>query len=583
MQKQRRVYGIYVFMTISVLFLFGSLLYRIHFSADGTDETYYMSTMIRYLGGDIPVSSSWDSHFISYLLSPIILIYKVISGSYDGGILYLRYMYIFFSVMVCFIAWILLNRKRFVTICALLPLLFLVPYSLPAFSYNTMFMWLLILGQIIIYARARFSLKQQKLLFFTVGILYTAMCLSYPTMAIFAVLNICLLYIYIVKVERNKKDRKIILYYMLGGGGAALAILVSIVLRSDIKSLVTGLKYMTKSPYMQTHPQINAQFLFQLVYDFLATIIKSNSFKIILIACIIIFFIQICKRKFRKVIYLHPLIIGLGALWTSLAGDLPIYRNGYVCFFLWIMVIIHIFLVKDQVLKQRMIITMLIPSGFAIGAYTLTSNNHSIILALCYSGLAIIALVLIVGRILEEQVNEDSKAVYGHIVLGISALLLSAAFLCNFYNFVYRDLAVGHLKTKVSEGIYRGIYTTEERARGLTTIERAIDRYIKPGASICVMNRFPAAYIMADTKILSPTMWDPQYIRDGLKDESFMTNYFKFVKAKPDYIIACMWADNPEFIGDDTYKINEYLNQNYDLLYNDLDSYAPLYIYQKKE
>ena len=71
----------------------------------------------------------------------------------------------------------------------------------------------------------------------------------------------------------------------------------------------------------------------------------------------------------------------------------------------------------------------------------------------------------------------DLKEKKEKILASIICLLLVLATLKANYTYVYRDQSIENLKYRVESGIYKGIYTTKERAETLPAIERYLTSF----------------------------------------------------------------------------------------------------------
>ena len=103
------------------------------------DESFYLSIPNRILQGDSFISDEWNlSQTSSFLLLPLVWLYKTLFHSLDGIQLFCRYVYIFgHALSALFIYWRLRRFGWGGMAAALLHFAF-VPYGIDAYSYNTM-------------------------------------------------------------------------------------------------------------------------------------------------------------------------------------------------------------------------------------------------------------------------------------------------------------------------------------------------------------------------------------------------------------------------------------------------------------
>lgn len=141
------------------------------------------------------------------------------------------------------------------------------------------------------------------------------------------------------------------------------------------------------------------------------------------------------------------------------------------------------------------------------------------------------------------------------------------------------------LTTRIKEGVYSGIYTTEEKAAALQGLETYVRSNTNAGEYVLFMDRAPMAYLMTDAHSCSPTSWDPQLYSEGFKgDSTMLQDYFAVVNQTPDKVIYIQTSsDKLTSIESDDYKFSQYVKHNYSLESEDtIENMYKVMVYSRK-
>lgn len=129
---------------------------------------------------------------------------------------------------------------------------------------------------------------------------------------------------------------------------------------------------------------------------------------------------------------------------------------------------------------------------------------------------------------------------YNFMSLALLLLFLAASFalysLGVQYAYVCRDGALPALTCRVERGVYRGLYTTPERAEALQNLEEQLDARVSPGEAVLFADLMPMVYLMTDGLPCTPTSWDPCHYRYGFQDDNLYQSYFQKTGRVPDKI-----------------------------------------------
>lgn len=167
-------------------------------------------------------------------------------------------------------------------------------------------------------------------------------------------------------------------------------------------------------------------------------------------------------------------------------------------------------------------------------------------------------------------------------IMIVLVALLSTLLLKSSYEFVYRDAEIKALDTKVSEGIYKGIYTTEERADTLVKMEEYLSEKVNKDEKVLFMETVPFAYLMTEGISWAPSTWDISLYTYGYNDDTLYQEYFKMKGDYPDKIIyinsgrdAIMSIDVPD------YKFTQFVNKQYTLISDEIVGTMRVVLYEK--
>ena len=196
----------------------------------------------------------------------------------------------------------------------------------------------------------------------------------------------------------------------------------------------------------------------------------------------------------------------------------------------------------------------------------------------------ILIIPFIYWLILDIRKNEKFEKLSEFFAL-LSSVLCSltffAIFLLNYYGYVYRDNPISQLNYKVESGIYKGLYTTEGKGKGLEELEKTIRLETNHSEKILFMDNAPMAYLMTDATHCAPSTWEIQSYSYGFKDDKLLRKYFERTGCTPDKIIYIFTGrDKVLSIDSENYKFNDYVNTNYKLT-KEIKGYFPIKIYNK--
>ena len=573
------------FVIILIIFygvLFLLLCKRYRLSVDLTDESYYLSSIYSYYRGDIPISTIWDGHPGFILFAPLLFVYNGITGGFNGAMLFIRFSYLAFFVACAIVIYFFIQKEigKLYGFLSVIPVIFVTPFSVANISYNTIGNVLVLLGSFLMFFAFLYEgMKKKRLLIFA-GITYALAAFNYPTLVILCLINVILLYLVRKSYSGRREALFDVLRYAAGGIGTAVVILTWILLNSGIDPFINGIKGIINSPYKNTHRVIGISFIRDVfIYPFVGYL-KGKYFLLTLVSLICAIILLYAIKKTKAKVWTSSLSISAFfflAIMVFIKADL-----FSVYLFLYFHTIILLIFIPNKKFRISIVATLILPSMIAVINYSLSSNNNNVICGMFFASPIIITYLYCVNKFTKQNFDENKVYGWGNMVASIIlSIAITSIFLSDFYHYVYRDEDVNQLNFKIESGIYKGIYTTEERKNGLENLEKTIKEHSDSEKTLLVANHFPGAYIMAGMKPFSPTIFEPLLMDYGFTSVKPLTNYYEARSNIPDMIFIILYEGVLDFYKNNEYEINDFINDNYELTFQDEDAYYPIFIYER--
>lgn len=559
---------------IIILVVYVLLLNRIKFGVEFTDESWYVAEPYIVAEGAIPYVNNWSqAPGFALPLAILFKLYVMISGGTEGIVYFSRMLYAIVSMVVygltVYIIW-RRTRRDFVLICVA-PLLFLNTYSLYDLNYNTMGVMYLFLATAILFFSEYCEMKvmSRRMRVATAvlsGIIIARAIIASPSVLIaWAGLLIILLC-----TKRFKKFLQLIMGNIL----AATVIIGWCCIRSGISDFISGLQVLfTKVAYFRIESM-------HTVSDDAAYMIEYlEPLKVVFILCVIAFVIyKIGIISFR---HYKWLIVLINVFCLLEGGTRSFQERNYehIIRFGWFgSIVIAFFLVLivgngtantggDQTKseKEEALFCSKIITSFAyiavlyFGVYLFTSatnvygfgdREYWLIIPLL---LGIMALGFVMQR---------GARVIG-FACSVGMLLCSVLLINQNYGFVYRDSPLAELTERVDYGIWKGCYTTPERADNVKRLETYIHDITDESDNVLFMDQVCFAYLMNDGKACTPATADPMVWTYKVDDFEIMEEYFDMVGTIPDKVIYIDFGRDETLSVDGEWKFNDFLRNHY--------------------
>lgn len=525
------------------------VLVRCFFAIEFTDEAYTVSDALAIMHGNTAYSHA--SHNVAGMsFIPIIFykVYELFVPSMEGIFLFSRIAFNLFRFVIIFITSSLLKCEkdrvsRMVFACLLIP--YMATTINTNFSYTSTSAYLAILVSAMLYSSGYVGERKRNIRLFLAGIISAFMVMTHIVYALAVITFILLLFLY---TEKNEKLKSILLY-CLGGICATMSILIMVLFQSDFSHLVSGFNIILYGAPkgLSTATSLNER----LSYAFGKALPIWIPMVKITIFCYIVFW-TIDYLRFRKKSLFYPnyWFVSVTVAFVCLViMHWDCYSDvGCAClgsFFL------SFFLFKRRDSFVWYFSVYIIVFLVAIIYFTNPSGSRF------YFGIPLIfPMILYLISVKEKWIH----------YLGYSLSFLLIVLMC-FRNFdTYRDASVDKLDTRVKSGVYKGIYTTSDRAKDVVELENYINDNISDDESVSFRDNAPVAYLMKNKNICDIRTWDDMQWYYGCNDPTAMYMYYKNKGSIPDVISYIdfkrddsLSIENPS----DIFQYNDFVNEYY--------------------
>jgi hypothetical protein len=530
------------------------MFYRCFFGTALVDEAYYVSDALAMMHGNLPYVYNWFVGCgMDFLLIPFLFVYECLVPDLAGVLLFSRICFVAFRLAIIFFSFVL-TKKHLNKVHALLLIGVSVPFYggvIQNFSYNTIPVWMGFFTGLLLWSTSDKGGKNG-IKYFAAGFCSAIAVLAHPIYLV----NV---FLFSVLIVTYSKKISMLLQYILGGVFELLVVFIPIVMQSGINKLLYGITYILNShidkgnslvkntPASRITDAFHAFYLFWLVELMIFVLVYVLEEKIYYIHT---------KQKLEKDsrIVLASVCAVAGGVFAVMVlndFDLNAYCSlGAVGFF-------GVLLFFRSAGKQRGFVYVgLPPVLFAWFEVIFTGSNSAQIrfysCVLCYFAILWICFL-------------NHRKLVHYAAAGLSIMMVILQCYIDF-NYIYRDDVFENLNYRVESGVYKGIYTTADRARDLPVLEAYLNETVKEEETIAFRDNAPCAYLMKNHNICDVWTWDTlQYERNN-KSPYKMYSYYKARDMIPDKIIYIDYGRMDRLSIDDAdFPYNEFVEQYYSL------------------
>jgi len=468
-----------------------AVLWRMRRGIDFTDEAFYLSLAHRFALGDKPFVDELNiAQTASLLLYPLVKLHVLVRGT-TGIFLFIRIVYVLFFGSVGWAAYAVGARRlpRHTALLAGSPAIAFIPYGIPGLSYNTLSSGLLAIGLFML-AGALLAPPDEPPRFLRDRLTWSGFALgaatfAYPSLVVSAGVGT-------VAVFVLASGRRVVSALRVALGGGMFALLVSpVFLLAGRRHLQEVIAYSGGGMPMTTAK-------LHTVWTQFVAMHPEWPFMVVVVAIA-----MAVARKWPRLIVLGLPLIPL------LAKGSPVPGTGtalaYVSSFALLAPVIG-FALRDTRFALTLVVGVWVPSASA-GAIAAWSSSNGAIAA----GLGLFPAALVTGLLLAKWITELTRPFHTNtlrVMFGFAPVVVlhTMVKIALADDAVYRDGQLPLLGAKVTDGPYKGIYTTSERQRSLARMSADIQNLATTSHALFYYD-FPAGYLIASRRPLVPSTW----------------------------------------------------------------------------
>ncbi len=499
-------------LVVSVAAILLSFL-RLFFGIDLTDEGQYLAQSIGPIfGGEIFVTDRFFQQSGSLLATPFLWIFTKVTGSTDGIVIFFRILYFAICLLTSFVLFKALRiqlGKIFSFALSILPVLY-IPFSIPAITYNTMAIQMTVM----FFALWRIAkLKPNGWIMACLAFVGAMGPFCYPPLLI-------AYFLFFVWQFFRFESRQFVVKVM------AVTFIFSLLLASLVFQI--GFQEIEKNMLIAKAVSLfSSQSKWDLSLIHLKLFRPGPLYWILL--CFGVGYLAVKKRPFEL------LAIPLFALFfLTLAPYLQVEVNfGFLVYA--IVITLGLKCVQKRVLKESWTLLVEILFALFIGVLmALTSTNGLINAALGFS----IALIFIFESHLLKYLKFPLVA------------WLMVVFVYSFgaWTLFYREGRLSELKTQISSGPYRFIWTGSQKASFLNNMENDLASLPPTAQTLLSYDAFPSGYLF---RALRP-MTFMYFVHPAVDNPSlrpFLVEMFVSNQMRPDAVIETDFVPISEGVG----------------------------------
>lgn len=539
----------------------GLMLNRAFYGTEITDEAYYYADGLSVLQGNLPYAYNNSSAAGMTLLMVIpMAVYRLIQPDMAGLFLYMRICYVVFKLLALTLIYFLLrktlDRRKLLWVIAIL-----LPYIggiYQSFSYNTVGKYMVLISGILIACALGHDCRgtrKEAIMLFTAGFLSAIGVFAHPLQAASVSVLAILLFLYRKGSFLNRL--KGVVLYSLGGFTEILIVLIPISMLAGMDTTYSGIHELLFGQSTMRGTSVHIHFSDrwnQLINAY------GHDWKIMTAIAIVPIAILSLMRMVSKVKWtLRDQLLLAGSIsfiTICLCKKFDFsFTNTIGGLILWLAFIFPL------IRKEKLFVFVALPFIAFFTAELMLVKNGGVRMRSVF-----LYPILFVWLFTAFQ---SKKVLVAAVSVAVS-VLTTVSLIKADYSFVYRDSPIKDLTYRVPGGVYKGIYTTEQRGRDLMELEEYIAANTAPDEKVQFRDNTPAAYLMHTKGSISDVRtWD---CMQHTYKVTFKTNsplgmykYYKRSNSIPDKIIYVDFGRDPRLsIEEPDWKYNKFVNTYYD-------------------
>ena len=551
---------------------------RAFYGTEITDEAYYVAEALGVLNGNIPYA--YNNSFIGVGFTfpeiPFLFLYKLLVPSCEGIFLFSRLCFLTFKLITLFAVFLCLRRRiRSIYLVIFLTGVFTYSSQIENFSYNSIPPVLIVLAGAVMFNSVEGAERPKKLPVFISGFICGVAVFSNPVYAA----GVLLILLLVVIRSRNEERLENTLFFVLGGLTAIVLVFVPIILQTGFRKFWIGFYTMlpgviSVDPLSTTSSAEKLEMLLEILKEYLYILPVSVSGW--LISLIIV---KIVKKNLNSDIPQQVLMlmlavcicIGLKAHFAEKAGWDTVEMIGVMSAVLLLPALLLGLTKKDPILLYIGLAPV-----FCVFITIFGSSSGSVLRRFGTALYSLHVLLLILMK------NGWRPIKFVAILCAAACIYLQVNTL---YKVPYRDAEFQELTTRVETGVYKGIFTTQQRAKDLPELENYLNERITEDDFYAFRDNVPCAYLMTHRgTVCESSSWDVMQYTYHRNAPKLLYSYYQRRDNIPDLIIYIDYGrDAALSIETDWYRYNEWVDTYYDktedVALNDTFSHVIVYRY----
>ena len=549
MKKCNITKRIEIVLTVMIAIFAVITVLRSFYTIDIADESFIVAETLLMLKGNIPYAiNATDVSGMCFLILPFVFIYKLLVPSLAGIVLYLRLCFSVLRLIVVFLVYKIIRRKnKKIPSLSVALLLTVWYYFTNYFSYNSNAIWLLILVSVWVYdLHAESPCKKVYFQIFVAGILSAFAVFAHPFSAVPVALFACLLLLFTEKGLKIKYAGS----YCAGGLFVAFSVLAIIVIKTSFMNLYNGLRILSIV--------VKQSESFSKIVVWKNYMIRYGLFFAVLILGFVVGFICAKKRGLEnKVDFAAILSMAIGTFYTLLYFLITGFNLRLLGCYLGSMGIL-LSLILGLAKKEKMFLFTSLPFLLFVVLELSGQRNAAEVLHPSLAFPTLIAVVLVTFK----GANRTARWIQCTAVIIMATQLLYADMI-----FTYFDDPISTLNSRVESGVYKGLISSEEKAKCLPQMETWIDMETEDCDSVLFRDNIPFAYLMYKGHTPELQSWDIlNYSARWKKNAKIMYNNFKNRGEYPKKIIYIDYGYDDCLSIETDYEFNDWVNAYYDFV-----------------
>lgn len=530
------------------------MFYRCFFGTALVDEAYYVSDALAMLHGNLPYVYNWFAGCgMDFLLIPFLFVYECFVPDLEGVFLFSRICFVLFRLIILVFSFFLI-KKHLKKIHALLLICAMIPFYggvIQNFSYHTIPIWMGFLTGLLLWGAAD-QKRCKNIYYLAAGFCSAIAVFAHPIYAINILLFMGLIIIYDKKVS-------VLLWYILGGVIEILIVFIPLIAQGGMDKVIFGLTYILNG-YVGNGNSLVKSTPGSRILDAFRAFYLFWSVELIVFASVYFLQRKICTWREIKLekdsMYALACLcaVGVGIATVMVLNDFDL--NAY-CSLGAVGSLGFLLLMKNGRKHKEIVCIGLPPFLFAWFEVFLTGSNGAQI--------RFYSCILCFFCILWMCFQESGRAV--HLMAAMLSVVMIILQCYIDFNYVYRDDPFRKLNYKVETGVYKGIYTSNDRAHDLPELENYLDTVVSDDELIAFRDNAPCAYLMKNQNICDVWTWDTLQYGRGNKRPLRMYLYYKAKGMIPDKIIYVDFGRTEKLSIEDTdFPYNEFVEHYYTLV-----------------